>query len=131
MRVMARSFYLISLLSLLPLGCSSPAPPSPAVLIAGIDSGPGAAVLTLRRDGSCEWIPGMFSDMQIGRYRWQDSVLTLSGFEPTGCLKSRTLLLTTHNPNNPDLHDSIFYAVDRHLRGVDNRFIFRVTFQRR
>lgn len=122
---------LISSVSVVLLGCSAKQNNSPAILIASLNSGPGAAILTFRQDKSCEWIAGMASNPQEGTYQIKDSLIDITGIGLGGALKSKRFLVTNKNPNNKDLHNLILLQVDNQQNIIDKDLIFSVTVDKR
>lgn len=112
-------------------GCSTEQNNSPVLLAASQNSGPGAAILTLRQDGSCEWIAGVFDSIHEGKYQLKDSVITLEGIDLGDELKTNRLLFTKHNPNNADWHEPILVRLNSNLRIINPHLILNVTVDKR
>jgi hypothetical protein len=112
-------------------GCSTKQNNSPILLMASQNSGPGAAILTLRQDGSCEWIAGMFDSPHEGEFQLGDSVITLEGIDLGDSSKTRRLLLTRKNPNNATIHELILLRLDSNKRIASPHLILNVTVDKR
>jgi hypothetical protein len=119
------------LFSVILFSCSTERNNSPIILEASQNSGPGATILKLRQDGSCEWIGGIFDSMHEGKYQLQDSIITLEGIDLGDESKTNRLLFTKHNPNNADWHEPILLRVNRSQQIVDRHLILNVTIDKR
>jgi len=112
-------------------GCSENVNNSPIILIAAINSGPGATILTFHADSTVEWISGMFSSPQNGRYKIIDSLINIEGIKLERALKSEHLLLTRKNPINRNLNDLILLQINQNREIIDSNLIFKITVDNR
>lgn len=100
------------------------------VLHAYYDSGVGGCFLTFMKDRTCEWNSG-FDDLQKGGYSIKDSLITLTGIEPSRALKSTLLLITKKNPHQAHLGNEILLQVDHTGTIADSTLIFTIDKDRR
>ena len=99
---------------------------SSCILLATHDADVSTCSFNFRKDGTFEFTAGMLSDPKEGRYKLDDSIITLENIDFGDIIKSKYLLITKRLPWNPETTSTWLLQVDQKNQLVDSIFVFRV-----